>query len=279
MRRSPTSSCASVTHDGREHRRDSRRGLMVAASASTPWRLIGAQRSTSGWPAHCRPDRTPARTTNWSSRRDHGSPAQRLQATSRRGRRPLMTDAALALWQVDDRPLSALTAWIARASDSHAMPLSAATSAREILTGLHEVMAKRGSAQAKLDQVVDLIAEAMGSEVCSIYLLRDNMLELFATHGLRKEAVHVTSLRMGEGLVGTIAAEGPRPQPRRSRRAIPHSPTGRKPARSASTASPACRSSGSKARSACSPSSMPSRAATRMSRSRRCRPSRWCCRR
>ncbi len=88
------------------------------------------------------------------------------------------------------------------------MPLSAAASAREILTGLHEIMAKRGSAQTKLDRVVDLIAAAMGSDVCSIYLLRDNFLELFATHGLRKEAVHVTRLRMGEGLVGTIAAEG-----------------------------------------------------------------------
>jgi len=88
------------------------------------------------------------------------------------------------------------------------MPLTAATSAREILTGLHEVMAKRGSAQAKLDRVVDLIAEAMQSEVCSIYLLRDNALELSATHGLRKEAVHVTRLGLGEGLVGTIAEEG-----------------------------------------------------------------------
>ena len=88
------------------------------------------------------------------------------------------------------------------------MPLSAAASAREILTGLHDVMAGRGSAQSKLDKVVDLIAETMESEVCSIYLLRDNKLELFATHGLRKEAVHVTRLGMGEGLVGTIAAEG-----------------------------------------------------------------------
>ena len=88
------------------------------------------------------------------------------------------------------------------------MPLSAATSAREILTGLHEIMASRGSAQSKLDKVVDLIAGKMHSDVCSIYLLRDNNLELFATHGLRKEAVHVTRLRMGEGLVGTIAAEG-----------------------------------------------------------------------
>jgi phosphotransferase system, enzyme I, PtsP len=88
------------------------------------------------------------------------------------------------------------------------MASTAAASAREILTGLHHIMAKRGSAQAKLDKVVDLIADATGSDVCSIYLLRDNFLELFATHGLRKEAVHVTRLRMGEGLVGTIAAEG-----------------------------------------------------------------------
>src|SRR6476619_123916 len=87
------------------------------------------------------------------------------------------------------------------------MGTTAAVSAREILTGLHEVMAKRGSAQVKLDRVADLIAEAMSSDVCSIYLLRDNVLELFATHGLRKEAVHVTRLRMGEGLVGTIASE------------------------------------------------------------------------
>ncbi len=88
------------------------------------------------------------------------------------------------------------------------MASTAAASAREILTGLHDIMAKRGSAQSKLDRVVDLIAEAMNSDVCSIYLLRENYLELFATHGLRKEAVHVTRLRMGEGLVGTIAAEG-----------------------------------------------------------------------
>src|SRR5437764_2217324 len=88
------------------------------------------------------------------------------------------------------------------------MPASAAIAAREILTGLHEIMAKRGAAQVKLDKVVDVIAAAMESDVCSIYLLRDNFLGLFATHGLRKEAVHVTRLRLGEGLVGTIAAEG-----------------------------------------------------------------------
>ena len=46
------------------------------------------------------------------------------------------------------------------------MPLSAAVSAREILTGLLAIMARRGSAQHKLDQVVDLIADKMDSDVC-----------------------------------------------------------------------------------------------------------------
>src|SRR5881628_3605058 len=82
---------------------------------------------------------------------------------------------------------------------------SPTSAAREILTRLHDVMASRGQAQAKLDQVVDIIAKALNSEVCSIYLLRDGELELFATRGLNKAAVHVTKLALGEGLVGTIA--------------------------------------------------------------------------
>jgi phosphotransferase system enzyme I (PtsP) len=85
------------------------------------------------------------------------------------------------------------------------MPSQSATSSREILTGLHDVMASKASAQAKLNKVVKIIAEAMASEVCSIYLLRDGVLELFATVGLNQAAVHVTKLALGEGLVGTIA--------------------------------------------------------------------------
>ncbi|OAO01032.1 phosphoenolpyruvate--protein phosphotransferase [Sphingomonadales bacterium EhC05] len=88
------------------------------------------------------------------------------------------------------------------------MPSSPSTNprtARNILTGLRSIMASRGNAQAKLNQVVDRIAEAVNSEVCSIYLRRDGLLELFATHGLNPEAVHVTKLAMGEGLTGFIA--------------------------------------------------------------------------
>ncbi len=87
------------------------------------------------------------------------------------------------------------------------MPTASIASAREILTGLHEVMASKLGAQAKLNKVVQIIAEAMASEVCSIYLLRDGVLELFATVGLNQSAVHVTKLAHGEGLVGTIAKD------------------------------------------------------------------------
>ena len=85
------------------------------------------------------------------------------------------------------------------------MPV-ATDAARSILTQLHEVMASRTHAQAKLNQVVDIIGESLDSEVCSIYLLREGMLELFATRGLNQAAVHVTRLGVGEGLTGSIAA-------------------------------------------------------------------------
>jgi len=87
------------------------------------------------------------------------------------------------------------------------MPDTAAAAAREILTRLHDVMASRAAPQAKLNLVCQIIAEAMSSEVCSIYLLRDGELELFATLGLKQEAVHVTRLAPGQGLVGTIAED------------------------------------------------------------------------
>ena len=86
-----------------------------------------------------------------------------------------------------------------------ASPTSAVAAARMILTRLHDVMASRANAQTKLNNVVEVIGETLDSEVCSIYLLREGMLELFATRGLAQEAVHVTRMAIGEGLVGTIA--------------------------------------------------------------------------
>src|SRR5947207_13355422 len=68
-------------------------------------------------------------------------------------------------------------------------------------------MAGAGTAQERLEQIVRVVASEMIAEVCSAYILRaGEVLELFATEGLRPEAVHRTRLRVGEGLVGAIAA-------------------------------------------------------------------------
>ena len=77
---------------------------------------------------------------------------------------------------------------------------------RLLLRRLREVMAEPISAQDRLDKIVVHIAANMVAEVCSVYVLRaDGRLELFATEGLNREAVHLTTMRRGEGLVGLIA--------------------------------------------------------------------------
>jgi len=77
---------------------------------------------------------------------------------------------------------------------------------RLLLRRLREVMAEPVTAQARLDRIVVLIASNMVAEVCSLYVARaDGPLELFATEGLNREAVHLTTLLPGEGLVGLIA--------------------------------------------------------------------------
>ncbi|MDR3494218.1 MAG: phosphoenolpyruvate--protein phosphotransferase [Ancalomicrobiaceae bacterium] len=83
-----------------------------------------------------------------------------------------------------------------------------AAAPRLLLRRLREVLAEPISAQERLDKIVDQIATNMVAEVCSAYVLRsDDTLELYATVGLNREAVHQTSLKVGEGLVGLIAAE------------------------------------------------------------------------
>jgi len=68
-------------------------------------------------------------------------------------------------------------------------------------------MAEALEPQERLDQIVYHIAQNMVAEVCSLYVLRaDSVLELYATEGLNRTAVHRAQLRLGEGLVGTIAA-------------------------------------------------------------------------
>ncbi len=79
---------------------------------------------------------------------------------------------------------------------------------RVLLRRLREVMAEPVSAQERLDKIVVLIAANMVAEVCSVYVLRvDATLELYATEGLNREAVHRTVMRSDEGLVGLVASQ------------------------------------------------------------------------
>lgn len=77
---------------------------------------------------------------------------------------------------------------------------------RLLLHRLREAMAEPVSPQARLDRIVTLIAANVIAEVCSVYVLSDDStLELFATEGLNRSAVHMTRMRADEGLVGLIA--------------------------------------------------------------------------
>ncbi len=84
---------------------------------------------------------------------------------------------------------------------------SSSGGARRLLSRLRDVMAGSGEAQARLNKIVQLIATEMGADVCSVYVMRaGEVLELFATHGLNQDAVHVTRMSVNEGLVGLVAS-------------------------------------------------------------------------
>ena len=80
---------------------------------------------------------------------------------------------------------------------------------RKLLRRLRDVLAASAQGQERLDRITHLIGDSMGTEVCSIYLFRDaDTLELCATEGLNKAAVHQTRMKLGEGLVGRVARSG-----------------------------------------------------------------------
>lgn len=86
------------------------------------------------------------------------------------------------------------------------MPDRFESESRKLLGRLRDALAEDSAGQARLDKVVALIASSMQTEVCSIYLFRDeDTLELCATEGLEQSAVHQTRMRLGEGLVGRTA--------------------------------------------------------------------------
>ncbi len=89
------------------------------------------------------------------------------------------------------------------------MGLRRDSDSRSLLRRLRDTLATPGGGQDRLDKITHLIADSMGTQVCSIYLFRDReTLELCATEGLNPESVHQTRMRLGEGLVGRVARAG-----------------------------------------------------------------------
>lgn len=83
------------------------------------------------------------------------------------------------------------------------------STARRLLSRLREVIAHGVAGPAVLPELVCTVAAELVAEVCSVYILRPGeILELVATHGLNPEAVGRTRLRVGEGIVGMVAAQG-----------------------------------------------------------------------
>jgi len=74
------------------------------------------------------------------------------------------------------------------------------------MRAIRDAMAGTESVQGRLNDFVAAISKAMQVRVSSIYLLRAGKdLELSATQGLKKSAVHKTRMKPGEGLVGHVA--------------------------------------------------------------------------
>jgi len=79
-------------------------------------------------------------------------------------------------------------------------------SPRKLMQAIRQAMAGTESVQKRLDEFVSAIQSSMQVKVASIYLLRPGAeLELSATEGLKKSAVHKTRMKPGEGLVGHVA--------------------------------------------------------------------------
>ena len=77
-----------------------------------------------------------------------------------------------------------------------------------LLRKVRDVLQQPHDAQMRLDKLVGIIAGGMRTDVCSLYLARSgDLFELFASQGLAAGSVHQTKLRVGEGLVGQIAAQ------------------------------------------------------------------------
>ena len=80
------------------------------------------------------------------------------------------------------------------------------TETNDVLKELKKVIKQKISVEEKINLIAKLTAKELKADACSFYIIRPGeVLELFATFGLDKKAVHDTFLRIGEGLNGEVA--------------------------------------------------------------------------
>jgi phosphotransferase system enzyme I (PtsP) len=78
--------------------------------------------------------------------------------------------------------------------------------ARQLFVRLREALA---SGFASLPDIAEIVAQGLPADASVIYIARPGeILELAATYGLNVSAVGRTRLRMGEGIIGLVAASG-----------------------------------------------------------------------
>jgi phosphotransferase system enzyme I (PtsP) len=78
---------------------------------------------------------------------------------------------------------------------------------RQLLASLRDITAGTAPPRRKLDDIVRLVAKELRADVCSCFVVRSgDFLELFSTTGLKPDQPHPSRMRVGEGLVGDIAA-------------------------------------------------------------------------
>lgn len=89
------------------------------------------------------------------------------------------------------------------------MKSPAINQAMNILRELRTISEATQTIPDKMHKIVAMIAQQMEADAASCYVVvDDNYLELFASYGLNKEAVHKVSLRIGEGLNGEVVKTG-----------------------------------------------------------------------
>lgn len=78
---------------------------------------------------------------------------------------------------------------------------------KKLLAALRDIMAGEAVPDAKLSEIIDLVARELRGDVCACFIMRPGeMLELFSARGLPVEQLRQVKIHVGEGPIGDTAA-------------------------------------------------------------------------